>query len=325
MVVHGLDFHLSLPDDENLIWNGNLCWSHRDGSKPDCEEFDWLVDYLAEEVGYDKADETGDALLALSAMRGLGSPAKKSSYIKSLIRCMDATRPCRVQHAALRAIYEVRDELASITSSSMPEDINAELLNELSGALSTAMQNHDAGLDASRDLKYIHIIFAMTKNVEWCQRLTSHCHLQRCIDLVAVDTVIMHDRDVGFYLTVIIGRLYTVSNNNNIAFDSLPTQNHPWWTLIKNTWMHARYNVGNNDYINGITALVTATRSNIFSGEQPADVTNKVQEALDDLQRPDRQATFVESGVAQAAVEAAISSVKDLCDYLGRVEQPKAS
>ncbi|KAG1883381.1 hypothetical protein F4604DRAFT_287082 [Suillus subluteus] len=108
MVVHGLDFHLSLPDNEILIWNGNLCWSHSDGRKPDCKEFDWLVDYLANEVGHDKADETGDALLALSAMRGLGSPAKQSSYIKSLICCMDSVRPPRVRHAALRTVYEVR-------------------------------------------------------------------------------------------------------------------------------------------------------------------------------------------------------------------------
>jgi hypothetical protein len=135
----------------------------------------------------------------------------------------------------------------------------------------------------------------------------------------------MYDRDVGFYLTVIIGRLYSTSKN--VRFDSHSSQDHAWWTLIKNTWVHAHHSVkSDDDYINGIPALVTATRSSIFSWARPRDVKTvreKVQEALDDLQRPDRQATFAKSGIAQAAVEAAISSVKDLCDYLGRVEQPK--
>ncbi|KAG1883380.1 hypothetical protein F4604DRAFT_1677709 [Suillus subluteus] len=35
MVVHGLDFRFSLPDNETLIWNGDLRWSYIDGCKPD--------------------------------------------------------------------------------------------------------------------------------------------------------------------------------------------------------------------------------------------------------------------------------------------------
>jgi hypothetical protein len=52
------------------------------------ENFDWLIDYLADEAPYiyTSNDETeGDALLALSAMRGLGSSAKRPSYIKVLL------------------------------------------------------------------------------------------------------------------------------------------------------------------------------------------------------------------------------------------------
>ncbi|KAG1822041.1 uncharacterized protein BJ212DRAFT_1426470 [Suillus subaureus] len=321
MVVHGLDFHLSLPDNETLIWNGNLCWSDSDGRKPDCEEFDWLVDYLADEVGYDKADETGDALLALSAIRGLGSPAKQSSYINSLICCMNHRKPSRVRYAALRTVYEVRDELVSITSSSKLPDIDAKLLDKLSAALREVMDpKYDDRINASRDLKYIDIILTMTKNDEWCRRLADNYHLQQCISLVTVDGVQMYDRNAGFHLTVIIGRLYTPSKNK-VAFYPCRTQIDPWWKLIKNTWMHTRHYVGNDEYIDGIPALVTATRSRIFSGERPADVTRKVQEALHDLQNPDRQATFVQSGVAQAAIDAAIHSVQGLYNYLhGMVE-----
>ncbi|KAG1748223.1 hypothetical protein EDB19DRAFT_1905277 [Suillus lakei] len=46
MVVHGSDYRLSLPDDEDLIWDGDLRWRHSDGLMASCEEFDWLIDYL---------------------------------------------------------------------------------------------------------------------------------------------------------------------------------------------------------------------------------------------------------------------------------------
>ncbi|KAG2362583.1 hypothetical protein BDR07DRAFT_1020099 [Suillus spraguei] len=250
---------------KKLIWNGDLCWFHSDGREPDCEEFDWLINYLVDKVGHDKADETGDVLLVLSAVRGLGSPTKRSSYIESLIRCMGSTTP-RVRHAALGTVYEVRGELASITGSSMPEGIDADLLDKLSVALFTI--HPDDELNASRNLKYIHIIFAMTKNYQWCQRLASHDHLQRCINLVTANGVQMYERDVGFYLTVVIGRLYYKDSR----FDSHPTQSHPWWTLIKNTWIHPHLSVRDDDYINGIPALATATRSCIFSGTRLTSV-----------------------------------------------------
>lgn len=336
MVVYALDYHLSLPDNEKLIWNGNLCWSHGDGREPDCEEFDWLVDYLADEVGHEKADEIGhekadekkhnkadeigDALLALSAMRGLGSPAKRSSYIKSLIRCMPSTRPPRVRHAALRTVYEVRGELASIIESSIPEGIDTNLLDELSAALFTAMHPDDE-LNASRNLKYIHIIFSMTRNHEWCQRLASHNNLQRCINLVTTKGLEMYQRDAGFYLAVIIGRLYPMSKKINSRFDFQSTQSRPWWKLIKYTWINARLSVElDADYINGIPDLAIATRCGIFPGARPVDIATKVQVALDDLKN--RKENFEKNGVTCIEVEAAISSVQSLCNYLGgAVEQ----
>ncbi|KAG2357913.1 hypothetical protein BDR07DRAFT_318131 [Suillus spraguei] len=145
VVVHGHANRLSRPDDEDLIWHGDWRWHHSDEHKPSYEEFDWLVDYLADNnticspadliAGDAHTDEEtkGDALLALSAMQGLGSPTKRQSYISSLIRCMGPTRPLRVRHSALRAVFEAREELAS-----MPLGIDAQLLNELSRVLLTA-------------------------------------------------------------------------------------------------------------------------------------------------------------------------------------------
>jgi hypothetical protein len=173
MAVNGQSRQLSRPDDEDLNWNGDLRWRYSDGHKPSCEEFDWLVDYLA---GDSKTDDeaVGDALLALSAMHGLGSSTKRQSYIRSLIRCMGSTRPPRVRHTALRAVCEAREELASITSASMPPGVDTQLLDELSRALLTAIRpkdgqtTHDTGPDASfhlrRDSCYIRIIYALTSD-----------------------------------------------------------------------------------------------------------------------------------------------------------------
>ncbi|KAG1886676.1 hypothetical protein F4604DRAFT_1675549 [Suillus subluteus] len=158
MLVHGLSSRLSRPDDEELIWRGDLQWHHSNEREPSCEEFDWLIDYLAD--GRHDADSTddeteGDALLALSAMHGLGSSTKRRSYIKSLIRCMGSTRPPRVRHSALRAVFEAQEDLISMTSVSMPQDVDSPLLNQLSRALLTAVcpndnpTTHDAGPDAS--------------------------------------------------------------------------------------------------------------------------------------------------------------------------------
>lgn len=72
MMVYGRSKGFSLPDDENLIWYGDLRWRHSDGLAPSWEQYDWLVDYLVEKS--DSADDAtkDDALLALSSMCALG-------------------------------------------------------------------------------------------------------------------------------------------------------------------------------------------------------------------------------------------------------------
>jgi hypothetical protein len=58
----------------------------------------------------------GDAFLALSAMRGLGSSTKRPFYIKWLIRLIGLAMGPRVRHTALRPIFDAREVLASTTS-----------------------------------------------------------------------------------------------------------------------------------------------------------------------------------------------------------------
>ena len=179
MVVHGQRGHFSRPDDEKLIWDGDLQWCHKDGRTPCCEEFDWLVDYLVDRIEHKTDEETQrDALLALSAMHGLGSDAKRHSYVKALIHCMDRSGPQKVRYAAIRAISDAREELSSITSDSMLHGVDAKLLNELSRSLLAAVHPND-GFDecdpvpSPKTRCYLRLIFSLAKNHEWC-KLLSH-------------------------------------------------------------------------------------------------------------------------------------------------------
>jgi len=333
LVVHGVDEQFSRPDDEHLIWNGDLRWRHSDDREPSYEEFDWLVDYLADDAEHDMDDETegdaghvkdneteGDALLALSAMRGLGSSTKQQSYIRSLIHCMGPTRPPRVRHTALRAVFEAREELASLTSASASKGVDAQLLNELSQALSTAVHPndhktiHDTALD-----HYLHLLYVLTKNNEWYQRLTRNGHLDRCIPLV---DAVSHERfsEVGFYLLVIFGRMK--SSGKDVPFSPIKDK---WRMLITNAWDNAQYLKEEDDYVDGIPAFVTATRLNLTASYNRVptkwftELASKVHQALIKWQKKQAILVAVDDGIARAKFDAAISDVQGLYDELSRM------
>ncbi|KAG1748193.1 hypothetical protein EDB19DRAFT_1684947 [Suillus lakei] len=317
MVVHGLDHSLSLPDSEELIWNGDLRWRHSNGDKPRREEFNWLVDYLADKTKDD--DETeGDALLALSAMQGLWSSAEQPSFINALIRCMDKDKPFRVRHAALRLLYDTRGELAAITNVSMPHGINPNLLDSLSRALLTAVcpnqdqtvhySESDAPFHEERDGRYISLIFSLAKTDGWHQRLTHDGHIKRCIDLVdevnewesrAPETYPPGSYLPGSYLPVIIGRINPTCEDPPLS----SAQKRSLGQLIKKTWCAHIYK-NDDDYVDAIPALVTVTK--LFS--QEAWLADEVRGALEYFQ--EERATLVNNGVAQATVDAALSSLK---------------
>ncbi|KAG2357894.1 hypothetical protein BDR07DRAFT_317545 [Suillus spraguei] len=336
IVVHGLDNQLSRPDDEDLIWTGDLQWYDSDGRAPSCQEFDWLVDYLAVDAEHHRDDETkGDALLVLSAMQGLGSPSKRRPYINSLIRCMRSARPPRVRHTALRAVCEAREELASITSASMPQGINVQLLNELSRALLTAVRPngdqtiYDSGPDASfhldRDSCYIRIICALSKNDEWCQRLTRDGHLDWCISLVDEYQNCQH-LDAAAYLLVVFGRIK--SSGKDLPFS--PAEER-WRLLIENVWDYVKYSIGYDiRVVDEIPALVTATMLNLTASDHYvpwewfANLAVDVHMGLVSLQ--ENQADHVNNGIAQAAIDVALSFTQDLYNELSyMVEQRNIS
>lgn len=116
-----------------------------------------------------------------------------------LIRCIDEDnvdnkyKPSRVRYAALRLVSDTRKELAAITDDSMPQGVNANLLDSLCRTLFAAVcPNHqtnynnesDTPFHEERNGRYISLVFCLAKNGRSRQRLISDGHFRRCIDLV---------------------------------------------------------------------------------------------------------------------------------------------
>ena len=262
MVVHGQQNILSRPDDGEVILRGNFQWRHHDGRSPSCEEFDWLVDYLVDRLDEQTDDGTqGDALLALSAMNGLGSDAKRASYVSALIRCMASTRPPRVRCAAVKCISDAREELSFIDGDSMPRGVDAHLFNQLFDALSTAVSLHDGEttvyLEASNNC-YSRLIFVLTMNNEWRHRLTQNGHVQQCIRLFPTSS------EADFYIAGIC--LHVDPSGNAPSLSSIHERLEE---LMRRAWLE----LGNvimrdedfqvHDYPEVLSALVTATKQNL--------------------------------------------------------------
>jgi len=261
MIVHGQWGCDTLPDDERVIWSGDLQWRHKDGRTPSCEEFDWLVDYLADKVDNATDDETrGDALLALSAMHGLGSDAKRPSYVKALIRCMAHTRPLRVRYAAVRAISDAREELSSITGDSMPHGVDSELLNELSSALLIAARsNDDQTFDYGRARCYLRLIFVLAKNNEWRRRLIHHGHVQQ---FTFLSPSVHASWELCFYIAGICLHIDPSGNDPSLS----PIQER-WGSLMWRAWSGLSFmNPADRDFrdcLEILPALVAATKQNL--------------------------------------------------------------
>ncbi|OJA11725.1 hypothetical protein AZE42_11467 [Rhizopogon vesiculosus] len=327
MVVHGLSSgRLCLPDDERLIWRGDLRWRHGNGSTPSCDEFDWLIDYL---VRHEEDDETeGDALLALSAMHALGSSARRPSYIMALIRCMAPTRSSRVRHAALKAVSGAGEELASITNdSTLSRGIDATHLDELSRVLlSVVRPNHDQTMQEngsatsfveSRDCCYLRLIFALTKNDEWCQRLTRDGHVEWCISL--------HDKVLAsslFIDSVCLAGILLRTDPSSKNISPNPAQ-EKWWMLMQHAWnrfylplpSYSNLEPEDMSIIEALQALVIMTRQNLpnnrVAGAEIAKLARYVHDVLQNLKRTQGWLTQ-----ADARLDAALLAVQGLYDEL---------
>jgi hypothetical protein len=256
MVAYGSSSRPSLPGSDGLIWSGDLRWCHPDGRDPSCEEFNWLIDYLVNPRFGGLGDEAkGDALLALSAMHGLGSSDKQSSYVGALVYSMASNRCSRVRHAALRAVSDARDELASLTDHSIAQGAEAGLLDRLSAALLTAVRpnNNDTTPSRSspslsaRNRCYLRLIFSLSKNDEWCTRLTRDGHVLWCNSL--------HDEVLASPYFLDKFQLSTILLRLDLSPEAAQETR---WTLIKRAW--SKLCPLDEDNIGALPLFVTTTR-----------------------------------------------------------------
>jgi hypothetical protein len=308
MVVHGLTDHLSLPDDEELIWFGDLLWCHSNGHAPSCEDFDWLIDYLVDALGDRRDyDTAGDALLALSAMRGLGTSILRPRYVDTLIRCMDLDRPRRLQYAALRVVSDARAELSSITPDQISQRV--DLLDALSRAILGVAQ-HFWYDDDIRNRCYLRLISALAKNDEWCKRLTRDQHLKRCNYLLdnVLESPFDHNKS---HITMIFLRVDLSGKDHQAATPQ------KCWRLIKRAWnLWGSYlcdDLDSADVIDALPTLVTATRQNVSypnNDSRRAGLTRDVYRVLGWLEQRS------EIGQADDLLDAALPVVQDLYNEL---------
>ncbi|KAG1904633.1 uncharacterized protein F5891DRAFT_1275585 [Suillus fuscotomentosus] len=147
-------------------------------------------------------DTMGDALLALSAMRGLGSVTRRDRYLDAIIFAMEADKPSRLRHAALRAVFDARLKL--------------ELAPTLFAAAKPIAPQHlddelDVLFDPRRDDYYLRLIFTLAKQSDWCAHLERAGHIERCTSLL--DHVIKNNPSIlsvpshPYYLAAILIRM----------------------------------------------------------------------------------------------------------------------
>lgn len=211
------------PDDSFLYWYGEFTWAHDTRSS---HEFEWLVDYiceLRELEGYEVEDTLADALLALSAMKSLGSRAKEAAYLEILLWSMGPEQPARLRYAALRATYETRRTLlAAIEDTDGYANLREKLL-ALSPAILTAISpsvesSHGVLFDEGRDGCYLKLLFTLVKNPTWCSRLSLDDHINRCISLMAEAA---DSNPHAFYLAGIFLRITAVSKVLDLPLDDM--------------------------------------------------------------------------------------------------------
>ncbi|KAG2158267.1 uncharacterized protein EDB93DRAFT_656431 [Suillus bovinus] len=183
------------PTDPALIWDGVFDWEDDSRTK---EDFDWLVDFLVhfQKFTTRNFDAMGDALLALSAMQGLGSVSRRDKYLDAVIFAMEAGKPSRLRHAALRAVFDARFELVEIVDQEKGDSSFRErLLKELAPALFittkpiapqlSGSDDPDAVFNPKRDDFYLRLILILAKQRDWRAHLVQAGHIERCASLLS--------------------------------------------------------------------------------------------------------------------------------------------
>ncbi|KAG1793831.1 uncharacterized protein HD556DRAFT_446302 [Suillus plorans] len=177
---------------------------------------DFLVHFRKSETR--DFDAMGDALLALSAMRDLGSDTRRDNYLDAIIFAMEADKPSRLRHTALRAMFDARFKLVEIVEKEKGE-FREKLLKELAPALFTTTKpiapqrsdddDPDTVFNPRRDDCYLRLILTLAKQRDWRAHLVTAGHIERCTSLL--DHVIMNSTlsvtTHSYYLAAILIRM----------------------------------------------------------------------------------------------------------------------
>jgi hypothetical protein len=317
------------PTDVALIWDGVFDWN---GDQRTPEDFDWLVDFL---VHFRKSnarnpDAMADALLALSAMRRLGSVTRRDNYLDSIIFSMDADNPSRLRHAALRAIFDARFELVYIADHEKGE-FQEQLLKELPPALLTTTKlvapqleessdDPDSLFNPGREYFYLRLIFTLARQSAWREKLDEAGHIDRCISLLDHVTSSLKNyspsssEPIGnhpYYLAGTLIRMNTAENYQSSGFTSKISELE-WWKLLKGAWSAMWWN-------------------NLYREDEPLqalpDIAKYTLEALDMepakydssslVRLVDRIYEALRDSKAKPDIVSAVKCVKDKLDSIG--------
>jgi len=311
--------------DVALIWDGAFDWT---GDTRTPEDFDWLVDFLVHFRKHSARDfdAMADALLALSAMRGLGSPAKQDIYFDSIIFSMEGDKPFRLRHAALRAVFDARLALVDIADSKEGE-FREQLLTEIPSALLTTTRlvapsrspdDPDAIFNPGRDYFYLRLIFSLAKQGDWRARLEKAGHVDRCLVLLShvinmeSDSIGRSDtvKNYAYYLAGALIRMDASDSYQTSGFASGISESE-WWKLMKGAWwaMGSNRLYREEDSREALPDIAKYTLESLKTQAAIYDAKNLVRWV-------NRICKGLEDESAEAHIISAVKSVKDALDSI---------
>ncbi|KAG1728024.1 hypothetical protein EDD22DRAFT_961127 [Suillus occidentalis] len=254
----------------------------------------------------------------------------RSCYQKRRHNAFDLRSTPHIRHAALRAVADAQEELASITNELMPQGVDATFLDELSCALLTVVRpnqdqiaQHNGMYITFRDTCYSRLIFALAQNDEWRERRARSGHFEHCVSL-AEDALERGTWVPGCYLAGIFAYI----DPSDKVLPLSPMQER-WRAFIKGKWKSARRIKYIGDYISTFPALVAVTKLDLLSwdfsvpNEKLTKLTKDVHGTLESLSilSLEDQPFFIDRDPDQAIVRTALSSVQGLHDDLRRMTE----
>ncbi|KAG2116799.1 hypothetical protein DEU56DRAFT_839853 [Suillus clintonianus] len=291
-----------VSQDPAVLWNRQFWWL--DDVSP--EDLDWLVDYL-DYIYSDDYQTAYDIILLLVGLRTHCSPAKRHTFIESLIACMGSDVPYSLRHIALRAVHRVRQDMASIH---VIDDAGLRdmVLTKLSPAILTAVcprpgatpadDGPDHSLDYERDSCYLELVFALAMNSNWHSHLSGDHHIEQCISMIAACRFMPHVIYLAGILLQIAPEQWSATSLDSIT-------EREWWELMSSAWRYAYRVIGDIHCFEFLPVLVEGTKKymRVASAFDLGQLIRDVDGTLETLERLYSEQGEQREGVAVAVKE----------------------